>query len=97
MSNQRIFELKVENIELEKKAEYLEKEKVLEVEKERILQKETQIELGKELASLKATNEQLKERLKESPYKQLENLLKALAVKLPTVDIKSLSVATKSK
>ena len=97
MSNQRIFELKVENIELEKKAEYLEKEKVLEVEKERILQKETQIELGKELASLKATNEQLKERLKESPYKQLEQLLKALTVKLPTVDIKSLSVTTKGK
>ena len=97
MSSSKMFNLTVEKIELEKEVEYLKKERELAVEKERLLQKETQIGLAKELASLKATNEQLQKRLDESPYKQLENLLKALAVKLPTVDIKSLSVTTKGK
>ncbi len=45
-----------------------------------------------EIAGLKAEAAQLKARLAESPYSQLQDILKALVVKLPTMDIKGITV-----
>lgn len=65
------------------------KETRLECERERL-------GLEKELAKFEATNFQLEKRIAEAPYKLVSDILKALVVKFPTLEIKDLTV-TKGK
>ncbi len=53
--------------------------------------------LKAETAALREKCAQLEVRLKDQPYAQLTDLLKALAVKLPTLNISELSVNAKGK
>ncbi len=48
-------------------------------------------------AAFEARIEEMKKQLAASPYSQLSDILKALVVKLPTLDIKELSVHGKEK
>ena len=94
---EKIMSQEKEIIELKLKIEYQEKRCLLREQEVRMEEKTKSAELDKKLAVETTRNEELKNQLEKAPYKQLTDLLKALAVKLPTVDIKSLSVATKSK
>jgi len=50
-----------------------------------------------QLAKAKTEAEQSEARLKDAPYSQLTELLKAIVVKLPTLNINELSVKTKKE
>ena len=94
---EKILSQEKEIIELKLKIEYHEKRCVLREKEVRVEEKAKSAELEKNLAVETTRNEELKNQLEKAPYKQLTDLLKALAVKLPTVDIKSLSVGTQGK
>ncbi len=63
-------------------------------ERDDVIQKH-QLEI--DAAGLRAHNEELRRQLAESPYSQLSDILKALVVKLPTLNIQELSVHGKEK
>lgn len=88
-------ELEVKIYCLEKDLEVKEKEKEMEIEKIHFQEQQHRLDLSKQTASQGVLIEQLKARIAEHPYKQLTDLLKAIAVKLPTLDIKELSVKGK--
>lgn len=54
-------------------------------------------EIKQENVARAARIEELKTRLEEGPYAQLSDILKALVVKLPTLNVSELSVTTKEK
>jgi hypothetical protein len=58
-------------------------------------EQKTRLSLEKEMERLKEANVQLESQLEKAPYAQLTDLLKALAVKIPTIDLKSLTVTAK--
>ena len=73
------------------------KETEIKVEKARLEEKRANLELTNQLKEKEATVEQLTARIEESPYKQVELLMKAILVKLPTLDIKNISINQKGK
>jgi hypothetical protein len=83
--------------ELERELEYKEKEFGLK-EKEIKCDYRTSLN-GKriEITRLIAENGHLKVRLEESPSKMLQDILKALTVKIPTFDLKSLNYTSEKK
>ena len=87
--------LKIKN--LEREVEFQKDKCEVKIQKA-VLEKETQmLDLKKELAGDKAMIENLKARIDESPYKLLQEMLKALVVKFPTMDLKELSIVSKDK
>ena len=92
------YDLKEKRIgDLERELEYREKEYELKAEKVRIQEKEARMDIEKQLQTANVRCEQLQARIDEHPYKQLTELLKAIAVKLPELNIKELAVHTKEK
>lgn len=87
--------------ELEREIEYLKKEHSLNLFEARLKEKEGYIEENKnqelQIAAQSVRIEELQKRHAESPYSLLSDILKALTVKLPTLDIKELSVHEKDK
>lgn len=75
----------------------LEQRQEIKEEKARLDGQRENIEITKHLARAEANVEQLQKRIDEHPYKQLTDLLKAIAVKLPELNIKELAIHTKSK
>jgi hypothetical protein len=57
----------------------------------------TKNEVERECAVARAKVELLEKQMKEAPYQQVSDLMKALMVKLPNIDIKNLSVTAKEK
>jgi len=97
--NQKL-QLRVKELELEK-----EHQARMHLAELRELKAESQVAMAQkegdlQNASLKERVAQLEARLKEAPkpdYERLNEILKALVVKLPTLEIKELSVRTKGK
>lgn len=87
--------------DLERELDVRVKEMQLEAQKERLELKESLIyehlNLQKELATEKAKNVGLHELFEKSSYQQLSDILKALVVKLPTLNIKELPIHIKAK
>lgn len=87
--------------DLEREIEFMKKE--FELERQKLALQDEQNRIGEmaslriELAQKKAQAEQLEVRIKESPYSQLTDILKALTVKLPTLDIRELCIRGKEK
>jgi hypothetical protein len=87
--------------DLERAAYYVEKERDL-AEKKIWYQKEHEQSVNleiyrKDIARYEATVIQLEARLAEAPYAQLTDILKALVVKLPTLNIQGITVTPKEK
>ncbi len=81
--------------ELEMKIEYMKKEFKV-VEREVVVKnQEARMDQTKSIERLTCMNNDLTARLEESPSKLLQDILKALTVKIPTLDIKTLSVGKK--
>lgn len=87
--------LREEIKDLVREAEYREKEHDLEKEIVMVESRKKQMEIEKDNAQFQERCTQLEARLKDTAYEQLKDILKALVVKLPTLDIKELSVTTK--
>ena len=96
-----IFELKEEK-------SHREREKTLSIKEARMEMKQSYIEQHKELRGEKndaerardvaqARVELLQKQMDTAPYKVVSDLMKALMVKLPNIDIKNLSVTAKEK
>lgn len=93
MSREKVYLVKENELIIkEKEAEH----KVTFAERETSIQRE-KTQLAENIASARAENVQLKEQIKNSPYNKLNDILKALVVKLPTLDVKSINVTAKSK
>lgn len=91
------YELRLQIKDLEREVEFQKDKCEVKIQKA-ILEKERQVlDLKKESAGDKATIESLKARIDESPYKLLQEILKALVVKFPTMDLKELSIVSKDK
>ncbi len=87
--------------DLEREAEYLKKERELEIAKLDYKKCQWEIEKWSELKESAAKNAatifQLEARIKDAPYAQLTDILKALVVKLPTLNIQGITVTPKEK
>ncbi len=87
--------------DLEREAEYLKKEGDLAIQKNdakwMVDWKEKFMEIREAVAKKTATIEQLEKRIGEAPYAQLSDILKALVVKLPTLNIQAITVTPKEK
>lgn len=94
---QEILDLKSDIKELERKAANQEKKCELLVEEAKLEKEKQMLELKEQLAGDKSMIENLKARIDESPYKLLQEMLKALVVKFPTMDLKELSIMSKGK
>jgi len=94
-------DLRLKVAELERELEYRKKESDLAIEKSSTQWRVQLVEEGEktrtELAKSKVIAEQYEARLKDAPYAQLTELLKAIVVKLPTLNVNELSVKTKEK
>ena len=82
------FEVRLKEVRLE------EKEKMMEPKLSHV--KELAV-VSEQAALQKAIREEMEKRYDESAYKQLSNILKALIVKLPTLNIQELAVHSKSE
>ena len=94
----------MKTLELKDKIYYLEnnlkhQEKMFKVkEKEiRLEEKEKRVDVETEFIKCKAANEQLIKRMDEHPYKLVSDMLKALVVKFPTLNINDLAISTGKK
>ena len=83
--------------DLEQTAEFKEKEVKLRLREVQLDERENRRALYDRTISAEAKVEQLNARINEHPYKQLTDLLKAIAVKLPELNIKELAIHTKCK
>ena len=83
--------------DLERESKFKEKEFGLRAQEIRLEEKQTIIALREAKVTVEAKAEQLQKRIDEHPYRQLTDLLKAIAVKLPELNIKELAIHTKSK
>ena len=63
----------------------------------RLEEKEKRKAVETELIKCQAANEQLIHRMDEHPYKLVSDMLKALVVKFPTLNIKDLAISTGKK
>ena len=93
----RNIELREKVRELKNKLEH--QEKMFEVRGERIQleEKRKNNKVEAELIKCQVTNEQLQKRMDEHPYKLVSDMLKALVVKFPTLNIKDLAISTGKK
>lgn len=71
--------------------------RTLKIQEERLNAERDKLKLEEAFAEQKAITTQLEKRINEHPYKQLTDLLKAIAVKLPELNIKELAIHTKCK
>ncbi len=87
--------------DLEREIEYLKKEHYLEKEKidakQMMKEEHDVVSLREKIAKNDAVITQLEARLKDAPYAQLTDILKALVVKLPTLNIQGITVTPKEK
>ncbi len=74
-------------------------EKIFEVKEQKIRleEKEKRVILTSDLATYQAENKQLIARMDEHPYKLVSDMLKALVVKFPTLNINDLAISTGKK
>ena len=97
----RIEELEKENWKLIKNLEWQGERARIQAEKDelqlRLEEARRNQNLQIERAEYKAENLVMRERLAESPYKQLSDILKVLTTKLPTLDIKEIHAHCKEK
>ena len=101
----RIKELELDAVVVEKRSEQwkIHAESMYELHKKaaeaavRDQFKVEKIKSDTEVARLREKTEQLEKRIAESPYTQLSDILKALLVKFPTLDIKDLSITVAEK
>jgi len=97
----RIEELEKENWKLIKNLEWQGERARIQAEKDelqlRLEEARRNQNLQIERAEYKAENLAMRERLAESPYKQLSDILKVLTTKLPTLDIKEIHAHCKEK
>ena len=93
----RNTELKDKIYYLENKLEHQEKMFEVKEQKARLEEKEKRKAVEYDLIVVKAENEQLVKRMDEHPYKLVSDMLKALVVKFPTLDIKDLAISTGKK
>ena len=93
----RNIELRERVRELKSELEY--QEKIFEVRERKIRldEKEVRAEMECKLITALAENEQLQKRMDEHPYKLVSDMLKALVVKFPTLNIKDLAISTGKK
>ncbi len=82
---------------LEREIEYMKKEFEVREEAIRVDYRGVQISSEVQIAKGEAENENLKARLEEAPAKVINDVLKALTVKIPTMNIESLSVSAEKK
>ncbi len=94
----------MKNLELKDKIYYLEnelkhREKMFEVreQKIRLEEKEKRRVVEYDLVAVRAENKQLVKRMDEHPYRLVSDMLKALVVKFPTLNIKDLAISTGKK
>ncbi len=92
------------NIELREKVRELEdrlehQARMFEVagQKIRLEEREKRVSLTSDLTTYKAENEQLIARMDEHPYRLVSDMLKALVVKFPTLNINDLAISTGKK
>lgn len=84
--------LREEILKLKNDLAYVERVKMLDIKEARMEEVEKFKLVQVELEKLKVENEQLKERIAESPEKLYKDMLKALTAKFPTLDLKSITV-----
>jgi hypothetical protein len=94
VSNSRYFKLQESFLELQANMRVIRDENAAQNAAWRALEIR-RVELELEEAKTRAT--QLQKRLDESPYAQLESILKALVVKLPSIDLKELTFVNKEQ
>jgi len=88
--NERIWELK-------NRLEHQEKMFEVREQKIRLEEKEAHQNYISQADVLKVRVEELEKRLEEQPYKLVSDMLKALVVKFPTLNIKDLAISTGKK
>ncbi|MEE9510421.1 MAG: hypothetical protein V3V81_08005 [Candidatus Bathyarchaeia archaeon] len=90
----KILELREEISSLKREAEYKEKEWEVREQKIRLDEKEKRLDVETEFIKCQAANEQIIKRMDEHPYQLVSDMLKALVVKFPTLNIKDLAIKT---
>ena len=93
----KTLELKDKIYYLENKLEHQEKMFEVKEQKVRLEEKEKRKVVEYDLAAVEAENEQLVKRMDEHPYRLVSDMLKALVVKFPTLNIKDLAISTGKK
>ena len=83
--------------ELAREIDYMKKEHQLEVKDLKNADEERRREIERAIIRVETENGHLKACLEESPSKLLQGILKALTVKIPTLNIESLSVNAEKK
>ena len=94
---EEIDKLKDEIRDLEHDLERAKQNKDLAVREAKLEAKEDNQQLREIVARLEAENEEMEERFDSSAYKQLSDILKAIVVKLPAVDLKGINVNVDGK
>jgi len=92
---ERTEKLREEIKDLKREAEFKQKEFAVREKEIRIDEKEAHYNYISQADVSKVRVEELQNRLNEHPYKQLQDILKALVVKLPTLNIKEIHTHTK--
>ena len=93
----KTYELRDKIYQLENDLKHQEKMFGVRVNEVRLEEKEKRKAVEYDLVAVKAENEQLVKRMDEHPYKLVSDMLKALVVKFPTLDIRDLAVSTGKK
>ena len=91
------YELRDKIYQLESDLKYQEKIFEVKEQKIRLEEKERRVEIESEFIKCQAANEQLIKRMDEHPYKLVSDMLKALVVKFPTLNINDLAISTGKK
>ncbi len=97
MFKSKELELREKIKDLEREARYQVKEHELGITKERLVQRDLRIDYEKSLAKAEEKIAEMEKRWDEGSYKQLSDILKALVVKLPTLDLKEIHTHCKEK
>ncbi len=103
-----LLEKEKEIYELREEKRHREREKTLSMKEARLAMQEEAYEArtdalrdrneARQISAVNAAKvELLQKQIKEAPYQVLSDLMKALLVKFPTIDIKNLSVTAKEK
>ena len=95
VSGKRFYMERVKDLEGELEL----REEMLKVKEQeiRLEEKDKRMEIRDEFIKCQAENKQLIKRMDEHPYKLVSDMLKALVVKFPTLNINDLAISTGKK
>ena len=93
----RNIKLREQVRDLEGKLERQAKMYVVREKEVRLEEREKRVDVETEFNKCKASNEQLIKRMDEHPYKLVSDMLKALVVKFPTLNISDLAINSGKK